>query len=89
MKGTFIIVLFFLLCFCFVKVNAKEYITYSEWQEEYPYWLDSKFYESEDWYLWYKEVLNEETNEIQREETTEYYKELDGYIKIEETKKTV
>ena len=83
-KILFIFLFFFLLN----NIYAKEYITYSSWGEEYPDWLDTIFIESENRYLWYREVLNEETNELEREETTEYYKELDGYIKIEESLKT-
>ncbi len=86
MKKLLIFILFF--CLFINKVSAESYITYSDWQEEYPYWLDEMFIESEDRYLWYREVLNSETNEIEREETEEYYKELDGYIRIEESKKT-
>ena len=88
MKKIFLIILSFLFCFVFEKVHASEYITYSDYQEEYPSWLNSKFIESEDRYLWYREIINEETNEVEREETQEYYKELEGYIKIEESKKT-
>lgn len=86
MKKLFIL---FLFLFCISKVDAAEYyITYSDWQEEYPYWLGEKFIEREDRYLWYREILNNETNEMEREETTEYFKELEGYIKIEESLKT-
>lgn len=87
MKKIYFILLSFLLCLCIDKVYATEYITYSEWSEEYPYWLKEKFIQSEERYLWYRKILNSETNEIEREETTTYYKELDGYIKIEESMK--
>lgn len=80
MKKIFIIVFLFLIITCNEIIYAQDYITYSDWQEEYPYWLDSIFIESEDRYLW----INTTTGE----ETTEYYKELDGYTKIEESKKT-
>ena len=85
MKKILFLFLFFVLL---NNLYAQEYITYSSWQEEYPYWLDTIFIESEERYLWYREIINEETGELEREETSEYYKELDGYIKIEESIKT-
>ncbi len=88
MRKIIIIILSFLFCSFFYKINASEYITYSDWQEEYPSWLDEIFIQSEDRYLWYKEEVDNETGETKREEVIEYYKELDGYIKKEESKKT-
>lgn len=87
MKKILVFILSFLLCSFVYKVHAETYIVYSEWSEEYPYWLRPIYYQSEERFLWYREVLNDETNELEREETTEYYKELDGYIKIEESSK--
>ena len=87
MKKIFLFFITFLFCSLFYIVKADEYITYSDYSEEYPYWLNEKFIQSEERFLWYKEIVNEETGEIEREETNEYFKELDGYIKIEESKK--
>lgn len=88
MKKVLIIIISFFMFICFNNVNAMEYLVYSDWQEEYPYWLKPIYIQSEDRYLWYREIINNETNEIEREETNEYYKELEGYIKIEESLKT-
>ena len=87
MKKIYILFFLFLLFNLIGKVNAKEYIQYSEWTIEYPYWLGSIFIESESRFLWYREIINDETGEVKREETKEYYKELDGYIKIEGSEK--
>lgn len=87
MKKILFILVSFLFFICSCKIKADEYLVYSDWSEEYPYWLSPLFIQSEDRYLWYREILNSETNEIEKEETAEYYKELDGYIKIEESMK--
>ena len=88
MKKILIIFISFFIFVCTYNVKAEEYLVYSDWQEEYPYWLRPIYIQSEDRYLWYREIVNSDTNEIEREETKEYYKELDGYIKIEESVKT-
>ena len=84
------IILFLLLFICIDKVHAEYYprYTYSEFSPNYPVGYDSRFVDSEDRYLWYREITDPETAEVTREETTAYYKELDGYIRIEESKKT-
>lgn len=65
------------------KIYASEIqLTYSEWSLMYPSGLDASFIESEDRYHFYKVVDN------QIEYIDEYYTELDGYIKDEESKRT-
>lgn len=77
----FLISVFLLILVSSLRVNAKE-LTYSDWSLMYPSGLDEVFIESEDRYHFYKVVDNK------IEYTSEYYVELDGYIKDEKSKRT-
>ena len=60
MKKVLVIILFLFSVMFFVKIKAYE-ITYSDWSTTYPDGYDEMFIESEERYLWYKEVrVNEE-----------------------------
>lgn len=80
MKRFLIVILSMFLCML-VHAEEIEYI-YSEWVDYYPEGVEEIRIESQDRYKWYK-IENDE-----RIETEEYYDYLEGYEKIEETKKT-
>ena len=78
MKKYFLCLLLFLYA---SKIYAFEY-EYTPWFDHYPQGVEEFRIESEERYLWYKEENGETIK------TEEYFKELDGYIKIEESVKT-
>ena len=61
---------------------------YSEWSLEYPSDIEPLRIVSEDRYLWTKDVYNEYTGQMETITTDEYFKELEGYEKIESSKLT-
>ena len=79
-KVLMVIFSMFLLC---EIVHCKEidYI-YSDWEEKYPEEIEEIRIESQDRYRWF---TIEDENRI---ETEEYYDYLEGYEKIEDSKKT-
>ena len=84
-------ILFFLLLIISIDKIYAKYIPmyeYSEFSPEYPTGYDERFIDSEDRYLWYKDIEDPDTGEITRETTTEYYAELEGYTRIDESVKT-
>ena len=83
MKGIFKIILSFILLIS-TKIYAEELVyTFSEWSSEYPSNYPEIFIQSEDRYLWY--IINEQGD---YEETEEYYAILEGYERIDSSKKT-
>lgn len=81
MKRFFIVILS--IIFLCENINAEEItFVYTEWFDYYPIGVNSIRIESKDMYRWFK---IEDDNRI---ETEEYYDELEGYEKIEESKKT-
>ena len=85
MKRLFYVILSTLLFICFCKeVYAYDDIVfiYSDWVDYYPEGVESIRIESQDRYLWYKE------EDGQSFETEDYYDYLEGYEKIEDSKKT-
>ena len=81
MKKIIIAILSLFLCICTTQATVIEYI-YSDWFDYYPEGINEARIDSEDRYRWYK-IENDE-----RIETEEYYNYLEGYEKIEESKKT-
>lgn len=80
MKKVFV----FILSLLFVSVVYSEEIPYeyTEWFDYYPEGVNEVRIESQDRYLWFKIENDEEIR------TEEYYDFLEGYEKIEESKKT-
>ena len=74
--------IFSLFIFCLIVHREVIEYSYSDWSEEYPSDIEEIRIESQDRYRWYK-IENDE-----RIETEEYYDSLEGYEKIEESKKT-
>ena len=60
-------------------------LVYSEWSEEYPNDVDETRIISEDRYLWFKDIYNDETMLMDHIITEEYYSFLEGYTKIDES----
>ena len=86
-KIKFILSLIFLLPIVNLYAESTYQLIYSEWSEEYPSNVDESRIVSKEVYLWYKDVYNEETGENDHIITEEYYPFLEGYTKIEESKK--
>ena len=75
---------FLFLIFLFTsRVNAKELYTYTDWFDYYPTGVEEYRIETEDRYYWYKE-----NDDGSRDTTSELLPSMDGYTKIEESKKT-
>ena len=81
MKKVFVVILSLFIGLIIVKAKPVEY-EYTEWFSFYPEGVEEIRIESEDRYKWFK-IENDE-----RIETEEYYNFLEGYEKIEESKKT-
>ncbi len=75
--------LLFLLFLFISRVDAKEIYTYTEWLDYYPTDVEEYRIETEDRYYWYKE-----NDDGSRDTTSELLSNMDGYTKIEESKKT-
>ena len=77
----------FILLLLFVvlpKIHAEEFeFIYTDWFDYFPDDVDSFRIQSEDRYKWY--IINDNGD---YEETDDYYSELEGYIRIDDSLKT-
>ena len=81
MKKVVILILSLFIC---TYVYADDYeIVYTEWSSIFPEGVEEFRIQSEDRYLWY--IINEQGD---YEETEEYYAILEGYERIDSSKKT-
>ena len=86
MKKIFIIII---CSFLFLNtINAEEFnFIYSEWIDYYPSGVEEFRIVSEDRYLFERTYTDSNGNSVY-EKTSEYYTELEGYTRIESSKKT-
>ncbi len=83
MKNIFAVILFLM---CIIKVNADLVYNYTDWFDYYPSDVEEYRIQSEERYLWYKEFTDSDGN-IKKETTNEYFKEKEGYTKVEGSSK--